>query len=292
LSSVEILVLDQGDVFSMQSWEHLSSVLALLNPKQPREQSHTTKGAVYTTDFGRLRPWYTEGWSKFYRQTLIFSNYTTVDLNSFFNKQCYNWSGRIKIRPEYSGILSMVVPVVRQIFHRVECDNVSEQSEKFSYFMNELFPKVKAGIASDGHTLLFIPSYFDFVKIRNAFKANRVSFCNCSEYTKVNEVSRSRSFFQSGERKVLLLTERFFFFRRYRIRGVFNVIFYGLPVNAHFYAEVLNFIQLDSAKAASGTNSCLVLFTRYDALELERVVGTQRCNKLLNSATQQTHMFL
>ena len=41
-------------------------------------------------DFSRVRMWSINGWSKYYRQTLVIADYPTPEINSVFNKNCFN----------------------------------------------------------------------------------------------------------------------------------------------------------------------------------------------------------
>jgi U3 small nucleolar RNA-associated protein 25 len=53
-------------------------------------------------------------------------------------------------------------------------------------------------------------------------------------------------------------------------------VFYSLPQYAHFYSEMLNLITETDA-------SCTVLFSKYDKLQLERIVGAARCDRMINN---------
>lgn len=99
-------------------------------------------------------------------------------------------------------------------------------------------------------------------------------------YTADNNVARSRTRFAHGHRDLLLYSERFHFFRRLKIRGIRHVLFYALPVNAQFYSEILNMLQ---GSGGDSDLSCTVLFTRFDAIKLERVVGTSRASRMVSS---------
>lgn len=79
------------------------------------------------------------------------------------------------------------------------------------------------------------------------------------------------------------MTERFHYFRRYKISGVRRVIMYGVPSYGHFYSELLNLLAPDHPRS-------LALFTRYDALALERILGSKRAAKVLSSG-KDVHMF-
>ena len=86
------------------------------------------------------------------------------------------------------------------------------------------------------------------------------------------------------------MTERFHFYRRYRIRGAKTIVFYALPDHAQFYTEFVNTAFIRSrGDDGEGTElddsevSSRVLFSRFDALRLERVVGTEDARELLGS---------
>jgi hypothetical protein len=79
---------------------------------------------------------------------------------------------------------------------------------------------------------------------------------------------------------------------RYNIRGTFHVVFYGLPEDPLYYTEIVNFLGLkfDEASAAEeATFSCTALFSKYDFLKLERVLGTERAKKM---CTAQKNVFM
>lgn len=54
----------------------------------------------------------------------------------------------------------------------------------------------------------------------------------------------------------MLYTERFHFYRRYRVRGIRHILFYAPPATAEFYAEMLNLLQ--EASDQSEAVSCVV----------------------------------
>ena len=58
LASIEIMILDQAEVFMMQNWDHFIHLMDHLH-LQPK----TLKG----TDFSRVRSWAVNGWTKYYR---------------------------------------------------------------------------------------------------------------------------------------------------------------------------------------------------------------------------------
>ena len=92
---------------------------------------------------------------------------------------------------------------------------------------------------------------------------------------------------------MLLVTERAHFYFRRRIRGVREVHFYSLPDHAGFYAEMLGFLGDGDGTAASTANapSATAVFSRLDALRLERVCGSARAKKMLAPEANSTFIF-
>ena len=127
------------------------------------------------------------------------------------------------------------------------------------------------------------------MRVRNYAKAKHLSVVHASEYTKNSALSRGRSGFFHGEAKFMLLTERFHFFKRYAIRGIRHVVFYALPTYEQFYCDFVNLLPGASA-SSSEAGTVMALYSKFDAMELERIIGTQRAAKLL-SAHNHTHMF-
>ena len=81
----------------------------------------------------------------------------------------------------------------------------------------------------------------------------------------------------------MLYTERLHFYRRYRMRGIQNLIFYGLPQYPHYYPELLNLLSdIDG--------SCTALYSLFDVYQLQGIVGDERAAIMLKSA-KNTHMF-
>jgi U3 small nucleolar RNA-associated protein 25 len=85
----------------------------------------------------------------------------------------------------------------------------------------------------------------------------------------------------------MLYSGRGHFFQRFNIRGAIHIIFYSLPEYAHFYPELVNLLGESSTSSES---SCLVLYTKYEKMALERIVGVARCSHMMSS-NKTTFMF-
>ncbi|KAK3139449.1 hypothetical protein QOZ80_5AG0383460 [Eleusine coracana subsp. coracana] len=267
LSSIEIVVVDHADVILMQNWAHLETVFEQLNHVPSKEHG---------TNVMRIRPWYLDQHACHYRQTILLGSYLTPEMNALFNGLCLNYEGKVKMVTEYGGVLPKIKLEVRQVYERFDASSISEADDaRFDYFCNKVYPKIQD--SDEGGFLLFVSSYFEYIRISNFLKSKEASFCRVGEYTSQQDISRSRLWFYEGKKKILLYSERSHFYHRYKIRGTHHLLIYSLPGRKGFYPELVN--MLDESK----NRKCTVLFSRLDLLKLERIVGTSPARRLISS---------
>lgn len=280
LSSIEMVVVDQADGLLMQNWEHVEYIFEHLN-LQPKD--------AHGCDFSRVRNWYLEDWAKYFRQTIILSAFNTPELSELQRQHCHNWAGKVRLQPEYPGVIQQLGIKAKQTFSRFQSASVDKDPDaRFEYFVSAIVPTLVKRAKDSTGTLIFVPSYLDFVRVRNYFAnsptVGSVTFGAISEYTDVPEASRARSHFLSGRHRVLLYTERAHHFRRYQFRGVQKVICYGLPDNPIFYKEITGEYLSKSEqdlRIEPGQGTVRVLFSKYDVMKLERIVGSKRVGKMI-----------
>ncbi|KAH8821054.1 U3 small nucleolar RNA-associated protein 25 [Xylogone sp. PMI_703] len=280
LSSIEIVVVDQIEGLLMQNWDHMEFIFDHLN-LQPKE--------AHGCDFSRVRSWCLDDNSKYFRQTIAFSAFNTPEINTLFYNQSKNWAGKIKINRNYGGAIQEIGMKVKQTFSRLESPSFATDPEaRFNYFTTAIVTSLVRHKKDTAGTLIFIPSYVDFVRVRNYFAtsstASSLSFGSISEYTSVKDVSRARSHFLTGRHNVLLYTERAHHFRRYHLRGVKKVIMYGLPDNPIFYKELVGGYlgkSIQEGIIEPGEGSVRAIFSKWDMLKLERIVGSERVGRMI-----------
>ncbi|CAJ1074045.1 digestive organ expansion factor isoform X1 [Xyrichtys novacula] len=280
LSSIELLVLDQADVFLMQNWEHILHVMKHMN-LQPLDS--------HGVDFSRVRMWSLNNWAKHYRQTLVFSSIQDPQINNILSKHCANYRGQTatKNMPK-TGSISQVLVQLPHVFQTFPSDSFMDHEARFQFFLDKVLPQYRDAVMS--HTLIYIPSYFDYVRLRNYMKKEEINFVSICEYSSKSEVSRARHFFQKGDKQFLLFTERFHFYKRYTIKGIQNLIFYGLPSYPHFYSEVCNMLAAGGQREGASW-TCTALYSRYDAQKLAAITGAQRAGQMLHSS-KAVHLFI
>lgn len=295
LSSIEILLVDQADAMLMQNWEHVEYLFEHLN-LQPKE--------AHGCDFSRVREWYLDGNAKYLRQTILYSGFNFPSLNRIFTRQMLNTTGKLRYSKKEDGAMIDLSVPTRQTFSRLEVTSpVSEPDDRFKYFTTAILPSLtkhsnyRAG--SGQGVLIYLPSYADFVRVRNHLASSPdtqgISFGSISEYASIRDVARARSHFFSGRHSVLLYTERAHHFRRYHLKGVKRVIMYGLPENPVFYKEIVDGYlgsSITSTRVNARETSVRTLFSRFDSLKLERIVGTGRLFAMIKEKGGDTFDFV
>ena len=284
LSSIETVIVDQADAMQMQNWENVEIVFKHLN-LQLRE--------AHGCDFSRVRNYYLDGNARYLRQTLVFGAYITPEMNNLFNSNMLNVTGKVKITPSYHGAIANVGGLgIKQTFSRFDSPSSSADPDaRFKYFTTAVLPSLlRLPKASDGAQgiLVFVPSYFDFLRLRNFFATDTLtqntSFGTIHDYSTPPEQRRARSHFQTGRHSILLYTQRAHHFFRLRIKGVKRVVMYGLPDNPIFYEEMVSgFLgtSLDEGKSSREESGIRALFSKWDGLRLERIVGSERVKAML-----------
>jgi U3 small nucleolar RNA-associated protein 25 len=285
LSSIEICLVSRSDVLLMQNWDHVNSVLDRLN-KQPKKNNDT--------DFSRVRNYLLAGQAEHWRQLIVTSSFSDPHILSTFKRHAKSIGGRLKLRRrtpvEDAGLCNVLVRA-KQVFQRIPCNSFATQGiDRLRLFEQQILPQIRR--QKQEHTMIFIPSYFDFVSVRNLLMKTEVDFVSVTEYARVSEVSRGRARFLQGSKSLLLYTGRAHFFSRHMIKGVRHLILYGLPEHGEFYSGLVNMLNagLDQEDDMDASTSCLTVFTKFDALALERIVGNEHCSRMIKGE-KSSYMF-
>ncbi|KAF8290159.1 putative Protein of unknown function (DUF1253) [Trypanosoma cruzi] len=273
LASIEVCIVDEAHVLLMQNWQHMTEVLRLLN-KRPKDTTHGL------SDLRRVYAWALAGHSGRHRQTIMSTNLTNATLLATF-RSCVNNSGRVLLQHrEEAGVLTQVMVPVRQHFLRFDPGTSLEKCDdtRFDFFTREVYAKkISPLVERDVRTIIFVPSYFDFVRLRNyMIREHRDSFAAICEYTSLQHQRKALGQFTDLERPLLLVTERFYFFKRYFVKLAEVMVFYSPPLFPAFYTSLVGRLVATSPNAFA-----LTLFCRFDTHELHRIIGTRRTRQLL-----------
>ncbi|GET87063.1 hypothetical protein, conserved [Leishmania tarentolae] len=273
LSSIEVCLLEDAQMLFQQNWMHVTAVLGLLN-KRPTDTTHGL------SDLRRVYAWALEGKSGRHRQTILSTDVCNATMLSTFRTASVNNSGKIVLQRRVDpGVLSRVLVPVRQHFIRFDPSSLATvDDDRFAFFTKQVYnAKINTMAERDVRIIVFVPSYFDFVRVRNYLhREYRESYVALSEYTSLKQQRKALGQFSDLERPVLLVTERFYYFKRYFVKLAEALIFYSPPMFPEYYASLTNKLVATSPNAFTMT-----LYCRYDTHELNRVVGTSRMVQLL-----------
>ncbi|KAJ2912720.1 hypothetical protein MD484_g7691, partial [Candolleomyces efflorescens] len=273
LTSIEVLIVDQMDALIMQNWDHVKFVMSHLN-KLPKES--------HDTDFSRIKPWYLDGLAPYLRQSILLSSFETPEMRSLYNHSLKNVAGKVRVDKRWMPV--DIPDGVKPNFVHFDCASPQDEADKrFHHFTTQLLPSVLKSAVQSTNTVVFVPSSYDFIRVQNYFrKTAGVSFTVLSEYSSNQDISRARLAFFKGEKSFLLVSERFHFYKRYKIRGIRNVVFYGPPDHPQYFTEYLSYPFLDEDVEPSDV-TCRVLYSKYDWFRLERVAGTEAAAELVKT---------
>lgn len=284
LSSIEVLVVDRANQIEMQNWDHVNTVFKYLN-KIPKD--------FHDADFSRIRMWSINDQANLLRQNLVFSEFSTPNINNIVSSKSLNLSGKLRFKPVTTSkncIMNSIGLKLKQIFQRFESSSpMTDPESRFKFFINSVLPSLTRSTSYDDGLLIFIPSYYDYLRIKNYMKTStKFTFASIDEYTSQSKLSRNRQQFASGKIKIMLYTERLHHFRRFEINGVKNLLMYGLPSNPIFYKELVRFIGKSVFREIADLDLSFIkiLYSKWDAVALERIVGNERAPVLCNSVNE------
>lgn len=274
LSSIEIAIIHQADILYMQNWEHVEFVM-----------NHCNKLPVtdHDTDYSRVHPYFLEQQSHMHRQVLVSSYFNEPIIQSFFRTHANSHMGGIKLRKvSADGCVSRIHLQVAQVFQKIQCSSYQTQDdEKFQYFCDKVLTQILR--LNQTRTLIVTPSYFSYVRLRNELIKREADAAFICEYSRESEISRGRSRFFHGQKKIMLYSGRAHFFRRFELRGCMHVVFYGIPEYPHHYPEIVNLLREADQGGLSAEMSTVLLFSQFERMALERLVGKERCLHILES---------
>ena len=180
---------------------------------------HRRPGESHGVDFSRVRLWSLNEWSHLYRQTIVISSLVTPEINSLFSSHCSSilspvtslclqhsfpltpltdYAGAVRCDVEREeGSVGQVAKQLPQMFVRLPSSlSPSELPDhRLEHFTTQVRlwvgllaavwygMQVLPGYHGDlmKGTLIFIPSYFDFVRVRNSMKKQELSFASICE---------------------------------------------------------------------------------------------------------------
>lgn len=263
LSSIEILYLHKMSDLAMQNFFNLSPMIARLN-KVPDH-------ADCTEDFRTIRPVFSSGLAPFFRQTIVYSEYTSLELNSFINKALLNYKGVFKSKQFYPCFFKgSKYPSVEYTFKKVEIESLkTEFDEKFNFFRNQVWDRERKDENLVG-SLLIVNDYLQYKQLKKYFKEKSSPVGYISEHSPKSKVQSVFAKFNIQKNKYILITERALHFQICEPKKFEALIFIGMPYNLRIFEGLLE--ELLKAQKPK----MMIVFSKKDSYELEKVIGTPK----------------
>jgi len=280
LAGVELVIVDRADVCERQNWAHVVAALAALN-RLPT--------ATPATDIMRVREAALGGWADRTRQLVVAAARATPAVAGLFAARAASAAGRARLDAPPPGVLAAAPPLVQLAFERLPNppSPADAADARFAHFRGVVWPRVREAAAPG--LVLVVPTYFDYVRVKKLLKATGVDAADCGEYVAPRDAARARTAFAAcsagaaATPRLLLLTERSHFYHRAAVRGVSSALFYAPPDDEGLFRDAVSWVGARGRAAgdapAGGRATCL--FSRLDALALERIVGRDRAARML-----------
>lgn len=241
LASIETLVLDQAEAFVFQNLEHVEEVLKALNkvPKKLTQLNDITRmKEIYSAKVPRNVKYESvigtnvHSYAQLVRQDIVIQKFTNLDLQCMLDTHCStNLFGQVKLSKVQPNRASEIAKdlKVKLTLKRLPPVNSFEHSDdsRFQSFTKTLWN----GIYDDcpGYTLLLVPQYFDYVRLKNFIKQRNAQVACISEYSEKKQCQRQRALYENNEKPVLMITERALVFQKITIRFARNIVLYSIP---------------------------------------------------------------
>eukprot|EP00834_Sanchytrium_tribonematis_P001538 NODE_39_length_35218_cov_0.479655.p1 type:complete len:598 gc:universal NODE_39_length_35218_cov_0.479655:25176-26969(+) len=255
LSSIEIAIFDQTSDLKMQNWSNVDFIFSKMN------LIPSTTSA--STDIMRIKNHLLDSQGAKVRQTVFISDYLFPELSNCF-RSLVNIKGSTRFRPICN---SQLPKGIKQVFTPIHCSTVQSADDSRFYF----FQKQLANAIKDG-TILVVPQYHDYMRLKLYLDEENKDFEELSEYTDIKDVNRARTLFFKGEIRFLLYSERLWYYKRSPIKNAKHILFYSPPETVNGYKNISKWVQ-------SGTVQ--ILYTKFDFLALERILGSNKSKQMV-----------
>jgi len=130
---------------------------------------------------------------------------------------------------------------------RVAAQSIEQVDDaRFNLFTKLLWKGIYEDVPTEsaGYTVLLVPSYFDFVRLKSYMKRKNAQVAMVSEYTDKKQAQRLRTLYEQKELPVLMITERALVFEKFRVRFCRNLVLYAVPESPDIIEVIPEFMKL------------------------------------------------
>ena len=248
LSSIEIFLMDFSEVFIYQNMEHLNEILSFIN-KPPKNNQNIV-------DINRIKEVYANNYGEYLRQNIIISHFKCLDIDVSINDISKNINGKILFDGPYENQTELIKKEFSEKYNYMNSKNYEiryefkilrdlkgedDFDEKFNYFTKNIWQNLYESF--EKHTIIFISSTFDYLRLKSFFKQKSKSVCYISEDTDKKDWQRNRLYFENGKYKFLLYNERAHVYKKINLKFAKNIFFYSLPEDPKIFNDLIHLID-------------------------------------------------
>ena len=171
--------MDFSEVFIYQNLEHLNEILYFVN-KIPKNNQNIV-------NINRIKDNYSNGFGNLLPQSIIISHFKCLDLDILLNDYCNNINGKILINENCINQIDKIKKDFSEkypnasfefkILNNLKRDD--DYDDKFNYFTKNIWKNLYESF--DKHTIIFVSSSFDYLRLNSFFKQNSQAVCFISE---------------------------------------------------------------------------------------------------------------
>ena len=248
LSSIEIFLMDFSEVFIYQNMEHLNEILSFIN-KPPKNNQNIV-------DINRIKEVYANNYGEYLRQNIIISHFKCLDIDVIINDISKNINGKVLFDGPYENQTELIKKEFSEKYNYMNSKNYEiryefkilrdlkgedDFDEKFNYFTKNIWQNLYESF--EKHTIIFISSTFDYLRLKSFFKQKSKSVCYISEDTDKKDWQRNRLYFENGKYKFLLYNERAHVYKKINLKFAKNIFFYSLPEDPKIFNDLIHLID-------------------------------------------------
>ena len=248
LSSIEIFLMDFSEVFIYQNMEHLNEILSFIN-KPPKNNQNIV-------DINRIKEIYANNYGEYLRQNIIISHFKCLDIDVSINDISKNINGKVLFDGPYENQTELIKKEFSEKYNYMnskeyeiryefkilrDLKGEDDFDEKFNYFTKNIWQNLYESF--EKHTIIFISSTFDYLRLKSFFKQKSKSVCYISEDTDKKDWQRNRLYFENGKYKFLLYNERAHVYKKINLKFAKNIFFYSLPEDPKIFNEMIHLID-------------------------------------------------
>ena len=291
LSSIEIFLMDFSEIFIYQNMEHLNEILSFIN-KPPKNNQNIV-------DINRIKENYANNYGEYLRQNIIISHFKCLDIDVSINEICKNINGKVLFNGPYENQPELLKKEFSEKYNYMNSKDYEiryefkilrdlkgedDFDEKFNYFTKNIWQNLYESF--EKHTIIFISSTFDYLRLKSFFKKKSKSVCYISEDTDKKDWQRNRLYFENGKYKFLLYNERAHVYKKINLKFAKNIFFYSLPEDPKIFNDLIHLIDpvnynnnLEKYNIESKQNeiqkfgSVIALVTPIEKYNLQKILG-------------------